>query len=86
MEGIMDLPVARQGKTIGDWSKYFFDWEGPSHLVVIFLLYMVLRFRFLSQTFSPWVKGWKSDLMQWGILCQAILCAARASLWILLRS
>ena len=60
--------------------------NGPSHLGLIFLLYMVFRLRASSQTFCPRVKGLKSDLMQVYMRSRAISCAARASLRISSRS
>ena len=60
--------------------------NGPSHLGLIFLLYIVFRLQALSQTFCPRAKGLKSDLMWAYMHSRAISCVARASLWISSRS
>ena len=53
MEGIVDLPVARQGKAIGDRSKNFFDRErsfsfGCDLLVIHGFEVLILEPDFLS--------------------------------------
>ena len=71
---------------IGNRAEYFCDREWSFSFRFDLLIIQVFRLWASSQTFCPRAKGLKSDVMWAYMRSRAISCAARAPLWISLRS